>query len=794
MKYILCMLLLICGAHLMAQNKQYSIEGKISDQQGEYIPFGYVMIDSIHLGTAITEDGSFLLSDVPSGTHKVTARVAGFYDQTIIVVVNKKSLSDVDFILEEKVNEVVISGKVEEENLKSSAEAVEIVETKEAKLKSSDLGEVMARTEGISVLRAGGLGSNTRFALNGLSSDQIRFFYDGIPLNFTSYAFGIANVPVNAISRVEVYKGVVPIQFGADALGGAVNLVSPKISHGWSGGASYQAGSFNTHRATVNLAYANDRSGWFSNAGGFFDYTDNNYKIDAIIPNEKGKPQQHTVKRFHDGYKAYGVNLRVGIRDKKWAKELSIEGYYGNYTKKVQNSQSPGLVDYPQLGIDKAVGGNPFGDMVFTSFAQGLNLNYNIHPTTKWEVDLKAGYNYSQRVSIDTSHSVYNWYGERIRIKKEAGEFGEADHLITKSQNYFARQQLSYNISNNHSLKFSVAPTYSFRTGDNLLIEGKYDPALKKGYLFDLVTGLEYRGKVVKEKLQIIAFAKNYRQSFRVEWIDPSVAGQQVDKRSVSNYGAGAGLRYAWTARFATKLSYEYAYRLPRQDEIFGDGQLVGENLKLRPENSHNVNLQWNIDNKATAKIEWQIQGNFFLRRVNDLIFLVVNPEGFGLYQNIWSANSQGVELGGKVVNIIKGLSINGNTTYQSYLNTSDKGPFASFKGDRIPNAPYFFINGGAEYQLQNVFPKNGTLSVFWNTRYVQAYFTGWESAGAQQYKAEVPNQLTHIAGITQRMNIKNIQTALTLEVQNLTNAKVFDYYGVQRPGRAFYIKLTTQF
>ena len=38
--------------------------------------------------------------------------------------------------------------------------------------------------------------------------------------------FGIANVPVNLIERVEIYRGVVPIRFGADALGGAVNLVS----------------------------------------------------------------------------------------------------------------------------------------------------------------------------------------------------------------------------------------------------------------------------------------------------------------------------------------------------------------------------------------------------------------------------------------------------------------------------------------------------------------------------------------------------------------------------------------
>jgi len=756
-----------------------------------------VVIDSLNIGASADIEGLYTLKNVPPGTHRLIAQFIGFQKQVQTVTVKEKPLTGINFTLKEDVQqlgEVVVRGETEAGKLIQSAKSVDVIETKEVKLQSADLGEVMAKSEGVSVQRAGGLGSTTRFALNGLSGDKIRFFYNGIPLNFTPYSFGIANVPVNAINRIEVYKGVVPIQFGADALGGAINLVSPTIYNGWSGSASYQVGAFNTHRATANIAYANDSSGLFVSAGGFYDYTDNNYKIDVAIPNEQGKLQQQTVERFHDGYKAFGTNLKVGIRDKKWANELSLEGYYGDYTNEIQNSQSPGLVDFPELGIDKAVAGSPFGDVIFTSFSQGINLNYNVNLSKKWELDLKAGYNYNERVSIDTSRNLYNWFGEVVRVQNQAGEFGEEDHLITKSQNYYSRQQISYNLSKKHAFKLAIAPTYTYRTGDDLLIDGKFDPALDDLYLFDFVTGLEYRGEMFKKKLQLIAFAKNYRQSIRIESIDPSVEGLQVNERAVNNYGAGTGLRYAWTQRFATKLSYEFAYRLPREDEIFGDGQLIGKNLELGPENSHNINLHWTIESKANRKTTWELQGNFFLRKINDLIFLVVQQDGFGVYDNVWSANSQGVELGGKVKNLFKGLSLNANTTYQSYFNTSDEGPFASFKGDRIPNTPYFFANGGAEYQLKDVIKENDRLSIFWNARYVYPFFLGWESAGIQQFKAQTPAQLTHAAGITQKMYIKNMHTALTLEVQNLTNAKVFDLYGVQRPGRAFYVKLTAQF
>ncbi|MEM9260328.1 MAG: TonB-dependent receptor, partial [Bacteroidota bacterium] len=236
------------------------------------------------------------------------------------------------------------------------------------------------------------------------------------------------------------------------------------------------------------------------------------------------------------------------------------------------------------------------------------------------------------------------------------------------------------------------------------------------------------------------------------------------------------------------------AYRLPRQDEIFGDGQLIQENSELLPESSHNLNVQASYRSQRTAKIDWQIQGNFFLRRIDDLILLLVDQEGFGSFENVWSATSQGIELSGRVSELIPGLSLLGNTTYQAYFNTSDDGPFASFEGDRIPNTPYFFANGAADYELLDVFTRQDRLSFFYNVRYVNAYFIGWESAGVRQFKAEVPDQTVHAAGLTYRLNVKDRQHALTVESQNLTNAKVFDLFGVQRPGRAFFVKLSTQF
>src|SRR5262249_46315399 len=151
---------------------------------------------------------------------------------------------------------------------------VHVVETETARRQSADLGEVLARTQGVGVQRSGGLGSETRFSLNGLTDDQIRFFLDGVPLELAGYPFGIANVPVNLVERAELYRGVVPVRFGADALGGAVNLVSDDHVDGTHAGGSLQVGSFGTLRATVNGRHLS-HWGWLTRVSAFHDHADN---------------------------------------------------------------------------------------------------------------------------------------------------------------------------------------------------------------------------------------------------------------------------------------------------------------------------------------------------------------------------------------------------------------------------------------------------------------------------------------------------------------------------------------
>src|SRR5262245_36334997 len=79
---------------------------------------------------------------------------------------------------------IAIEDASEATELARSARAVTVIELERERERAADLGEVLSRAHGLQVRRTGGLGSATRFSLNGLHDEQIRSFVDGIPLEY----------------------------------------------------------------------------------------------------------------------------------------------------------------------------------------------------------------------------------------------------------------------------------------------------------------------------------------------------------------------------------------------------------------------------------------------------------------------------------------------------------------------------------------------------------------------------------------------------------------------------------
>lgn len=724
----------------------------------------------------MTDTGLFA-GDVPAGAWTLDVRGRGFLPLTLPIEVQPGSALALRPRLDldpDDIETVVVSGYTEAARLERSAQAVSVVATEEAQTQSADMGEVMARTQGVGVRRAGGLGSESRFSLNGLTDDQVRFFLDGVPLELAGFPFGISNVPVDLVERVEVYKGVVPVRFGADALGGAVNLVSEAPRTPLGGSVSYQGGSFDTHRVAGSAHLAHAGTGLFARAHGFLDASANDYPIDVEVPDEVGHLSEATVRRFHDGYLAGGGSLEVGVADRPWADALSVRGFGSSFARELQNN---------------VVMTVPYGAAHYSMTSAGGTARFR-QSSGAFGVDAFVGYTTTETTFVDLGTCVYDWFGQCVRERSQPGELepGGIDDVVW-DRVATARVGGSWRPNTHHAVTLSVAPSWFTRTGEDRLYEGDgRDPLASQRDSFTVVTGLEHQLDSRDERFQNLLFAKHYGQALASEEPLPGGEFRDVD-RATQRFGFGDGARLHLADWAFAKVSYEWATRLPTPEEVFGDAVLILDNLDLTPETSHNVNAGVSVEaDTGVGEVAGDV--NAFLREASDLIVLLGTDRAF-TYYNVFSARSLGVEAAAGWTAPNEWVVVELNATWLDFRNTSTEGTFGAYAGDRIPNRPWLFANATVTLAASDVAAPRDRLSLDWYSRYVHAFYRGWESVGLVAFKQTVPSQLSHTVALTYAVDSDRGRVSGSVEVQNLTDADTYDFFGVQRPGRAVYGKLT---
>ena len=111
------------------------------------------------------------------------------------------------------------------------------------------VSELLPAAPGVSVHALGRPGQAATLSLRGASADQSVVLLDGIPLQGPGGgAVDLSTLPATLLERMVVSRGVLGAQFGAGALGGALELLPRTARENWSGGAELSGGSFGTAR------------------------------------------------------------------------------------------------------------------------------------------------------------------------------------------------------------------------------------------------------------------------------------------------------------------------------------------------------------------------------------------------------------------------------------------------------------------------------------------------------------------------------------------------------------------
>lgn len=642
---------------------------------------------------------------------------------------------------------------------------------------NSNAADMLAKASGVKVRETGGVGAESQINLNGFTGQHVRTFVDGVPISRAS-SFQIGNIPTELIDRIEIYKGVVPVTFGSDALGGAVNIVTRR-SNAQYANLSYTFGSFNTHKSTLNVGVPlTDNIGIELNA--YQNYSDNSYKVlTHYLDLTKGiySKDRQWFKRFHDRYHNEVIIGKVNIFKEPWADKLSFSLNYNQEYKQIQNANLMQIV---------------FGGKYQTSYTYSTGIEYEKKNLLKGlSFSVVGRYDLTTTNVVDEENRIYSWDGS-YRIKPTKGEAMYQNTLFEGKTAYVAAH-LDYWLSEKHFLQLTHTFSHYYRlTKSQLFTPFSSDADFMDRINQKNITGLSYK-YVPNDQWTVLAFGKYYTAKVT----GPAVVSghgylsvYEDHTERTNALGVGIGSSYEFSKELLAKLSYEKSYRLPNDRELFGDGDLeIGAN-QLRPEHSENlnVNLSWQPETNGHALLA---EGGFALRYIQDYIIRNVASTGAATSKN----HGKVLTLGGDFTLRYfyqKTFSVGGNLSYMDMRNRERKntnGADSVTYGDRVPNMPYLFGSADATYTFDSLLTQDDGLTLGYNLAYTHEFFLSWQSEGA---KITVPTQLSHDLSLT--YTAPRNKYTLSVEVKNFTNALLYDNYSLQKAGCAFYVKASYRF
>lgn len=781
----LSFLLLLISISAFSQHKTM-ISGKVLSTEKTTVDFATVYLKGTNYGGTTNEEGIYHLQ-APAGEYTLVVSAIGYKTVEKPVKLMRGERTKMNVVISPQATEldevVVVSNGVT--RLKRSAFNAVALDTKALQNSTQNLSEALAQVPGMKIRESGGVGSDMQLMMDGFTGKHIKIFIDGVPQEGVGSSFGLNNIPVNYAERIEVYKGVVPVGFGTDAIGGVINIITKKNRNKWFLDASYSYGSFNTHKSYVNFGQT-FRSGLTYEINVFQNYSDNNYYVDTPVKDFTtgaiNKKKIEHVKRFHDTYHNEAVIGKIGFVDKKWADRLMFGFTYSHMYKDIQTGVRQEVV---------------FGGKYRKGYSIMPSLDYRKRDffVRGLDVVLTANYNKNMTNNVDTSSYEYNWRGEMRPLRMP----GEQSYQNTRSDNnnWNGTLTANYRIGKAHTFTFNHVINAFRRSNQSLLNEDSEANAIPKETRKN-ISGLSYR-LMPTEHWNLSVFGKYYNQFIAGPVATSSAQDDYIrTTNSVSAMGYGAAGTYFILKSLQAKLSYEKAYRLPTNEEMFGDEDLETGDISLKPENSDNVNLNLSY-NETFGKHSVYVEGGLIYRNTKDYIQRNISDLSGGKYGATY-VNHGRVETKGYNISVRYGfanwVSVGGNFTQMNVRDnvktvTSGTNQESLTYGARMPNLPYQFANSDVTFYWRNLWKKGNTLSVTYDNLYMHSFPLYSEAVGSES-EFVVPTQFSH--NLTLSYGIQNGRYNISFECRNLTNEKLYDNFSLQKAGRAFYGKVRVYF
>jgi iron complex outermembrane recepter protein len=651
--------------------------------------------------------------------------------------------------------EVVVSA--EKPKAKEVAVVDEITAEDIKATNSHTVAEALAFAPGIRVTY--GAKNTPNVSIHGFAQNRILVLIDGVPYYETKYgSLDLNQIPTENIAKIEITKGAASVLYGANALGGVINIVTKKPSEKPYTSASMEFSDNNTQRYSLTHGMkAGILNYWlnytYGKSDGYYLSGDFQPKATTISRKPGGNSSavvQGTGKRVNADYDNNDLWAKVGIEPQKDSE------YYLNFH---------------YLDRDKAWSPSTDTMTIFTTrpyFSQFARLpNY-----LDWGLDLDAKQKVHDTVTLKAKLFYHNHSDDLVSYSDQTyttpiATSNYKDYILGGS--FFA----DYQPVNWDILRFSL----HYKKDNHQQRDDTYLPyAESESYTGSL--GLENEFNLVKNFSVLAGISYDWFNIAKADKTNLTSNGDflnvgQNPAPNTSDFNPMVGLTYTFTD--TTKLfgSVAHKTRFPTLDELYSS---KGGNPDLKSERSWNYTLGVSRPFSTVAKAELAL----FYYDISDMITKDGDAH-LGTNYNLGNAQLSGVEVSGEVYPV-DGLTLRADYTYEDARNRS-----AGRVTDNVTYVPNHKLDLGIQYQIPQV-----KTRLNFNMIYVGETYS-------QVPTPSSPTQATLKTSDYTLFNAKVSQPFLKyfeayVAVNNIFDTNYAPEFGYPAPGRSFWAGVSAKF
>ena len=231
----LAMLALPAVAHASAPEGAPSLTGVVRDTAGTPLPHAQVVIIGLNRGTSSNTAGEFFFDAVTPGRYEVYATLIGYAPTRVAVVIPDTSEAPVRITITLRATALQLPGieitatRVATDPLDLTQSTVELSGQALSRRVSTSVAQTLASEPGMTQRYSGPAASMP--VIRGLTDDRIVVLENGErsgDLASSAPDHGVTIDPLRA-TQIEVVRGPAALQYGNNAIGGVVNVITQEI-------------------------------------------------------------------------------------------------------------------------------------------------------------------------------------------------------------------------------------------------------------------------------------------------------------------------------------------------------------------------------------------------------------------------------------------------------------------------------------------------------------------------------------------------------------------------------------